>query len=262
MIFKAYAKSAAPQQQLFRRRERERGAKSRGQWRLAFGCPESDSRRFMRPRRRRRRPTSSSSPSLSSFPPVSSCSLVPRLQPSRSRSLRPAATRSAFSRQESRGTKSTRRLIENRRNPSRNSISLQPPFDPRIQSKRMLSGSREYVRKFEYPSIREGSTDSSLPFTLPAIRGETLRGGDPGKTRNEAQTNCGAAGGIKGPPRRDAVTLKRSFVRDSLLRVLHRVTHFTLNLAVSTCTSRFAYLHDQLVIRFYSLLQVPHRPRS
>lgn len=44
---------------------RERGAKSLGQWRLAFGCPESDSRRFMRPRRRRRSTFSSSS--VSSF---------------------------------------------------------------------------------------------------------------------------------------------------------------------------------------------------
>lgn len=34
--------------------ERER-EKSLGQWRFAFGCPISDSRRFMRPRRRRRR---------------------------------------------------------------------------------------------------------------------------------------------------------------------------------------------------------------
>lgn len=34
--------------------ERER-EKSLGQWRFAFGCPVSDSRRFMRPRRRRRR---------------------------------------------------------------------------------------------------------------------------------------------------------------------------------------------------------------
>jgi len=46
---------------------REREAKSLGQWRLAFGCPESDSRRFMRPRRRRRRRSTFSSTSLHLF---------------------------------------------------------------------------------------------------------------------------------------------------------------------------------------------------
>lgn len=91
-IFKAYAKSAALLSGSLR--GRERGAKSLGQWRLAFGCPESDSRRFMRPRRRRR---SSSSRS----PLSSSSSFSPRLRilllrsarsdlPVRSASSRPA----------------------------------------------------------------------------------------------------------------------------------------------------------------------------
>lgn len=93
--------------------DRERGAKSLGQWRLAFGCPESDSRRFMRPRRRRRRSTSTSSSSFSdSFFRIRI--LLPRLARSnlfvRLASSQPALEKRAFFRQECQAPKSTRNI--------------------------------------------------------------------------------------------------------------------------------------------------------